>query len=334
LGKLPSGFHKRIISACCAFIAFGAGCLPLGSYAKDDDYPARPIQIIVPYTPGTGADVMSRVLGPLLSANWKVPVITDNRAGASGNIGADLVARAAPDGYTLLSTATAFGTNPALNRRLPFDPVKSFKPVALLAKSALVLVASPELPAKSLRDLIEMAKKEPGKLNYGSPGNGTPQHLTMELLKLEAGIDIVHVPFKGSAGGLTDLMGGHVQVMITALQTAAPFVNSGKLRMLAVMSPERSPAFPSVPTMKEQGFPNVTVETWYGMFAPAATPQPIVTKLNAELNALLTHREVRDLLAKQGMSVVGGPPAALGKLVDEELARWSRVVAASKIAGD
>jgi len=297
-------------------------------------YPSRTVQIVVPYTPGTGADILSRILGPRLAERWKVGVVTDNRAGATGNIGTDYVAKSAPDGYTLLFTATSFGTNPAIHAKLPFDPVKSFTPVALVATSVMTVVVSPKLGVASLREFLDAARSQPGKLHYASPGNGGPQHLAMELLKQETGINLVHVPYKGMGGALNDLVGGHVQAAIVALQTAAPYAQSGKLRMLAVLSAERSPAFADVPTLKELGFPDLEVETWYGLFAPAGTPAEAVATVNAGVNALLGQPDLRELLAKQGMIAAGGPPARLGDLVARELVRWSRVVAAAGIKAD
>ena len=320
-----------------ALILSGLAAAGLNAAANAQDaaaYPNRTVQIVVPYTPGTGADILARSLGPRLAERWKVGVVTDNRVGATGNIGTEFVAKAPPDGHTVLFTATSFGTNPALSAKLPFDPVKSFAPVVLIATSALAVVVHPQLPVKSMRDFVALARRQPGKLDYCSPGNGGPQHLAMELLKLELGINLVHVPYKGAGGALTDLMGGHVQAMVSSLQTAAPFVNSGRLRMLGVMSAERSPAFPAVPTLKEQGFANLEVETWYGAFAPAATPVPVVAKINADINALLQQAEVRELLAKQGMTAAGGPPERFGDLVKRELARWSRVVAKAGIKPD
>jgi len=300
---------------------------PVSPVQAQTAYPNRAVQIVVPYTPGTGADIISRLLGPRLSEAWKVPVITDNRPGATGNIGSDIVAKAAPDGYTLLCVATSFGTNPAINTKLPFDPVKSFTPVAIIATSGLALLVPADLPVKTLREFIEFAQRQPGVLNYSSPGNGGPQHLAMELLKLEARIDIVHVPYKGAAGALADLVGGHVKASVVATQ-------SGRLRMLAVMGAERSPAFPTVPTLKESGFPDMVVDTWYGMFAPAGTPADVVAKVNAELNALLAQPDIREQFAKQGLSAVGGPPARLGDLVKRELPRWVKVVKAAGIKAD
>ena len=329
--KARSGYSTalRLIAGAATVCLFG-----MAGAQEASTYPSRTVQLVVPYTPGTGADILSRILGPKLAERWRVGVVTENRAGATGNIGTELVAKAAPDGYTLLFTATSFGTNPALGHKLPFDPVKSFAPVALIATSAVSVIVNPQLPAKTFREFIDVARGQPGKLYYSSPGNGGPQHLTMELLKLETGIDLVHVPYKGSGGAIADLIAGHVQAMIISLQTAAPYVHGGKLRMLAVMSPERSPAFADIPTTKELGLPNLEVETWYGVFAPVGSPVSIVAKLNAEMNALLRQPDVRELLTKQGMVPAGGPPDRFGNLLKLELARWSRVVAAAGIKAD
>jgi tripartite-type tricarboxylate transporter receptor subunit TctC len=315
---------RRLLAA---FTMFSCGI------AAAQDFPSRTVHLIVPYTPGTGADILARLLGPRLSERWKVAVVTENKAGATGNIGADFVARSPADGYTLLFVATSFGTTPALTR-VPFDPVKSFVPVALVATSGLVVVVNPQLAARSMRELIELVKREPGKLHYSSPGNGGPQHLAMELLKLETGMNIVHVPYKGAAGALADVVGGHVQATIAAVQTAQPHVVSGKLRAIGVMSAARSQAFPEVPSLREQGLPELEVETWYGAFAPAGTPAAVVSTINADLNFLLKDGSVREFLDKQGMAPAGGSPERLGELVKSELARWTRVVNAAGIKAD
>jgi len=314
--------------------ATALGLLVACTGAAAQDYPSRTVTLVVPYTPGTGADILSRLLGPRLAERWKVGVITDNRPGASSMIGAEHVAKSPPDGYTLLCTATSFGTAPALSPKLSFDPEKSFAPTILLATSAVSLLVNPQLPARSMREFIELARKEPGKLYYSSPGNGTPQHLAMELLKQETHIDLVHVPYKASGGAVSDLIAGHVQAMSVPLQTGAPYVHSGKLRMLAVMSARRSSAFPDVPTLKELGLGELEVDTWYGLFAPAGTPAPVVAKLNSELNALLKEPDIRALLEKQGMNPEGGTPERFGALVKTELARWSRVVKTAGIKAD
>jgi len=324
--------YPRLAAAVACMACVWAAAHP--ARAQDTTFPARTVQIVVPYTPGTGADILARTLGPRLAERWKVNVITDNRPGATGNIGTDFVAKATPDGHTVLFTATSFGTTPALTPKLPFDPVKSFAPVSLVATSSMSFVVHPQLPVKSLKEFIALARREPGKLLYCSPGNGGPQHLAMELIKLETKTDLVHVPYKGSGGALTDLMGGHVQAMVVSLQTVAPFVQSGRLRMLAIMGAERSPAFSQVPTLKEQGLANLEVETWYGVLAPAAAPTAAIAKINSELHALLQLPDIREQLAKQGMNAAGGPPDRLGNLVKSELTRWARVVNASKIKAD
>jgi tripartite-type tricarboxylate transporter receptor subunit TctC len=316
----------RGIVALAAALAFGL--------ASAQEFPARTVHLVVPYTPGTGADILARVLAPRLAERWKIAVVTDNKPGATGHIGTEFVAKSAPDGHTLLFIATSFGTTPALKRALPFDPVRSFAPVALVATSGLVVVVNPQLPAHSIRELVELARREPGKLHYSSPGNGGPQHLAMELLKLETGMNLVHVPYKGAAGALADVVAGHVQATIAAVQTAQPHVRSGRLRGIGIMSAERSQAFAEVPTLKEQGLPELEVETWYGAFAPAGTPAAAVSRINDDITSLLNDGDIRAFLAKQGMTAVGGPPERLGELVKRELARWTRVVDAAGIKAD
>ena len=304
-----------------------------GTATAQEQWPSRPIHLVVPYTPGTGADILARVLGPKLSERTKAAVVVDNKPGATGNIGADAVAKSPADGYTLLLTATSFTTNPAL-KPAPFDPVQDFAPVALLATGALGVYVNPQVPAKSMREFVELVRSQPGKLNYSSPGNGGPQHLAMELLKLETHINIVHVPYKGAGGAIADLVAGQVQAMVSALQTVAPHVRSGRLRMLGVMSAKRAEAYPDVPTLKEQGLPDLEVETWYAMFAPAGTPAEIVARLNREMNDYLKEADVRGVLEKQGLMPEGGTPEALGARVKNELARWTRVVKAAGIKAD
>jgi tripartite-type tricarboxylate transporter receptor subunit TctC len=308
---------------CVSVSCFG----PSGAHAQA--YPAKTLAIVVPFTPGTGADLIARSLQPQLAERLKVPVVIENKVGASGAIGTEFVAKSPADGYTLLFTATSHGTLPAMKRSLPYDAVKSFAPVALAATSAMSFVVGPQVPAASMAEFVALARKSPGALYYSSPGAGSIQNLAMELIKIENGMDLVHVPYKGSAGAASDLVGGHVQASVAALQTMAPFVQSGRLRMLAVLSAERSPAFPDVPTMKELGHPALVVDTWYGIFAPAGTPREIVARLNAEVNALLREAQIREAFARQGMTPVVDRPERLAELVQQELARWNRVVASS-----
>jgi tripartite-type tricarboxylate transporter receptor subunit TctC len=316
----------RILLAAIGF------CLAHPALAQD--YPSRPVHLIVPYTPGTGADILARLIGPKLGERWNVAVIAENKPGATGIIGTELVAKSPADGHTLLVVATSFGTTPALKGRLPFDPVKSFAPVSLVATSELAVVIHPQLPARNMREFIDLARREPGKMHYSSPGNGGPQHLAMELLKLETGINLVHVPYKGASGAMQDLVGGHVQATISSVQTAYPLVQSGKLRALALMSAERSPAYPEVPTMREQGLAGLEVETWYGIFAPAGTPAAALQKINSQVDEALRDASVRAALEKQGMTPAGGPPQRLEALVKQELPRWARVVKAAGIKAD
>ena len=270
----------------------------------------------------------------LAAERWVVGVITDNRSGASGNIGADLVAKAPPDGYTLMITATTFTSNPAVTPKTPYDVVTSFAPVALIGTGGVSLSVHPGFPANTLPQFIELIRNAPGKYHYSSPGNGGPQHLSMELLKLEAKLNIVHVPYKNTAGAVTDLLAGHVQAMMLPIHTATPYVRAGKLRMLAVMSTERSAVFPEVPTVNEHGFALPSVETWYAVFAPAHTPAPIVAKLNADLNAVLREADLRESFAGQGIAPASGTPEQLGERVKREVALWSRVVKDAGIKAD
>jgi tripartite-type tricarboxylate transporter receptor subunit TctC len=297
-------------------------------------FPSRTITIVVPFTPGTGADLIARLLAPKLAERLKVPVVVENKPGASGIIGTETVANAAPDGYTLLFAATSHATVPAFNKNLPYDPLKSFSPVALAATNAMAFAVGRDVAAASVQEFVAMAKRRPGELHYSSPGNGTPQHLAMELIKQETGIDVVHVPYKGSAGAITDLIGGRVQATVAAIQTIAGQASAGNVRLLAILSEQRSSAFPDVPTMKELGHPGIVVDTWYGVFAPAATPAPVIARLNSEVNVALLAPDVREALARQGLTPVVDLPDRLMNLVAQELRRWSRVVSAAHIDAD
>ena len=297
-------------------------------------YPNRTITLVVPFTVGTAVDFMARTLGQRMSERWGQAVVVDNKAGASANIGIQAVAKADPDGHTLLMSATSFVTNAAINKRVPYNPEKSFVPVILIASGTMSLLAANGTPARSVQELVAIARKMPGKLNYGSPGNGTPHHLSMELFKRDSGVDLTHIPYKGTAGVLTDIVGGRLDAAFMPFHVAVPYTQQGSMRMLAVLASERSPILPNVPTMREAGFPNVHVEQWYGMHAPAGTPQDIVAKLNAEINSQLALPAVRDALSKQGLNIIGGPPSRLAELVSSEFARWPRIVAEAGIRAD
>jgi tripartite-type tricarboxylate transporter receptor subunit TctC len=306
-----------------------------GAGGAQASFPDKPIRIIVPFTPGTGIDILARTLGQKMGEDWKTAVIVENKPGASGNIGTEAAAKAQPDGYTLLMTASTIVLNRSLFKSIPYDPVKDFAPVAPLAIGRLALVTHPSVAAKSVNEFIALAKREPGKLNYGSPGNGTPHHLAMELFKSWTGIDVVHVPYKGTAGAVSDLIGGQIQVMFLPVHVALPFVTAGKLNMLAAGGTERASATPNVPSLAEAaGVRDIDTDIWYALYAPAGTPKAIIDKLNGEMNALLHAPSTVETLAKQGLQPTGGMPDELERLTRTDLARWSAVVREAKIQPD
>jgi len=306
-----------------------AAALPISSHAQE--YPVRQILFVVPFTPGTVADSLSRMMQVHISQRWGVPVVVENRAGAAGTIGIDSVARANPDGYTYLFTSTAFGTLAAMNPKLPYDPQRSFAPVILMGTSPLSLVVSNYFPANTVKELIAQAKRRPGDLDYASAGTGSVFHLSMELLQHETGTRMVHVPYKGTTGVINDLVAGHVGASMMVFQTAAPLVQSGRLRMLAVMSPQRTQVLPQVPTIVEAGYPNMIVEAWTGVMVPAKTPPAVITKFNGEVNKILALQEVKDQAAKIGVTLAGGTPEILDTLVKKEIKQWTEVVQRAKI---
>jgi len=316
------------LAAACALVAAPQ------AHAQEP-YPTKPIRIIVPFTPGTGIDILARTLGQRMGEDWSTGVVVENRAGASGNIGTEAVAKAAPDGYTLLMTASTIVLNRSLFKTIPYDPVKDFAPVAPLAIGRLALVINPAVGAKTVKELIAFAQANPGKLFYGSPGNGTPHHLAMELFKSSTGVDIVHVPYKGTGPAVQDLVGGQIGVMFLPVHVALPLVEGGKLTMLAAGGTQRSSVTPNVPSLAEAaGLREVDTDIWYGLYAPAQTPRAIVHKLNTQMNALLRNAAVADILGKQGLQPTGGTPEALEQLTQSDLERWARVVRDAKIQPD
>lgn len=297
-------------------------------------FPARTVQIVVPYAPGTTPDALARILAPRLAERLKVGVIVDNRPGATGSIGMAYVARSPADGHTLMFVPSSFAMIPPLYPKLPFDPIRSFAPVMLLATSGLVLVVHPQLPTSSVGELVQLAKRRPGELLYASPGNGSAQHLAMELFKLETSVNIVHVPHKAFATALADLTGGHVQSMISSVQTVHSNIVAGRLRALAVLSAVRDSVLPATPTLRETGVAQLEIDSWYGVLAPAATPATVVARLNSEVAASLQQPDVRESLTKQGLTAAIGSPEQFGALLKTELDRWARVVAAANIRPD
>jgi tripartite-type tricarboxylate transporter receptor subunit TctC len=321
------------ILLACSFALLGT--LGARNAAAQDAYPSKPIKIIVPFTPGTGIDILARTLGEKLGEDWKTAVVIDNRPGASGNIGTEAVAKSPPDGYTLLMTASTIVLNRSLFKSIPYDPIKDFAPVAPLAIGRLALVVHPSVSAKTVNEFIAFAKANPGKLNYASPGNGTPHHLAMEMFKTTTGINVVHVPYKGTAGAVQDLLGGRIDVMFLPVHVALPFVEGGKLNILAAGGTQRASATPKIPSLAEAaGLREIDTDIWYALYAPAGTAKEIVQKLNREMNALLKMPEIGDILSKQGLQTTGGTPEQLEQLTRTDLERWSNVVRDAKIQPD
>jgi tripartite-type tricarboxylate transporter receptor subunit TctC len=307
---------------------------PLATAQGADAYPSKLITIVVPTAAGGGNDAMARIVGQRLAEKLGKPVIVDNKPGANGSIAAEFVARAPADGHTILwGYVATHAINPAL-QKLRYDPVKDFEPIGLVAESPTVLVVTTGGPFKTVPDLVKAAKAKPGAINYASAGNGTAPHLAGEMFKLAAGIDMTHVPYKGSSPGMMDTIGGTTQVMFPSLYTAMPHIQAGKLRALAIAGKKRSPQLKDVPTLDEAGVKDVDVTQWYGLFAPAKTPKPIVDKLNKELNTILAEREVIKKISDQGGDVVTSSPAKLGELVQSEVVRWKKLITTAKITAD
>ena len=295
--------------------------------AATQAYPTRPIRIVVAYTPAGTTDILARIIGQKMNEAWGQPVIVENRAGANGNIGTEYAAKAAPDGHTfLMTTAGPHGINPSLYRKLGYDAVKDFAPVSLVALVPNILVVNNSLPVKDVKGLIAHAKANPAKLNFGSPGAGSTGHLSMELFKSMTGTNLVHVPYKGSAGVLADVMGGQISVVIDNMPPYLPQVKAGKIRALAVTPTKRSPALPDVPTIAEAGVPGYVSSAWFGLVAPRATPKEIVAKLSAETARILQLPDVAPKLAEQGAEPVGSTPEQFDKHIRTEIAKWAKVI--------
>ncbi len=291
-------------------------------------YPTKPIRLIAPFAPGGGADYVARVAGQKISVALGQPVVVDNRGGAGGAIGAELAARSPADGYTLLvGSQGPFAILPALSTRLAYDPIRDFAPVTLVVGFPFVLVVHPTLPVKSVQELIALAQAKPGQLNFGSPGNGSTTHLATELLKVFAKIDVVHVPYKGVAPAVADLLGGQLQFMSGDLSTLMPQVRAGKLRALAITGAKRSPLVPELPTVAESGLPGYEASGWFGVIAPAATPREIVARLSAALVKGIVAADARERLAALGGEVVANTPAEFALRIRDDLAKWKKLVA-------
>jgi len=318
---------RRQIAWLCA-LAMSAPLLSAQDAAKD--YPSRPIKFIVPYPPAGGTDIVARTLNEPLAAVLGQSIIIDNRGGAAGNLGTDIAAKSAPDGYTVLFTLSSHTINPKLYGKLPFDVERDFVPISLAAVIPQVLVANPSVPVNDVKELIALARAQPGKLNYASVGTGSPAHIAGELLKLKTGIDMVHVPYKGGGPAITDTLGGQVQFAFVSLPAALQYVKAGRLKALAVASDKRSVAAPDIPTITEAGI-DCVVNSWYGALAPAKTPPPIVAKLQAAFAKVLAMPEVREKLLAQGAEATSSTSAEFERLIKEELAKWDYVIREARI---
>ncbi|HWI79914.1 MAG TPA: tripartite tricarboxylate transporter substrate binding protein [Ramlibacter sp.] len=310
-------------------LAAAAGAGP----ASAESYPSRPIKLVVGFPPGGINDIVARIVGQKLSESLGQPVVVDNRAGAGGTIGADSVAKAKPDGYTLLlGSVSNIAMAPSQYKALPYDPTKDFTPVALLASAPNILVVNSSLPIKSVKDLIALAKQKPGQISYASAGNGTSNHLTVELLKVLADIDLVHIPYKGDTPAITDVIGGQVPMMFPTLPVALPHIKSGKLRAIAVSSAKPTSLMPGVPTVAESGgLPDFEVSVWVGILAPAGTPKDIVERLSTELTKIVRLPEIKEKLASLGAEPATMDPARFAGYIKSETAKWSKVAQAAKI---
>ena len=318
---------KILLPALCLGAALAAGA----AAAAEPAYPSRPIRIIVPQSPGASTDLTARLVAQGLSDAWKQPVIVDNRPGSSGIAGSELVARAAPDGHTLMVIASSFAINPALGRKMPYDSVRDFTTVSQLSKFPNMLGANPSAPFKTLQDVLAAARAKPGQINYASAGVATGTHMTVELLKYMAKIDLLHVPYKGGTPAMTATMGGQTQLVVSTSVGMLPHVRAGKLRGIAITSPKRSAGAPDIPTFAESGVPGYEHEPWNGMFAPARIPKAILAKVNAEVARTLQSPDVRKIFERDGADVVASSPEQFGAALRAEIDKWMKVAKAAGI---
>jgi tripartite-type tricarboxylate transporter receptor subunit TctC len=315
--------------------ALAAALLSLpGLAAAAEAWPSQAVKIVVPFSPGTGMDILARTVQPKLAQAWHQPVVVENKPGASGNVGANLVARAAPDGYTLVMGASTLVINTALYADMPYDPLTDLAPVGLAANASLMLVAHPKTGFRTAAQLIAAAKQHPGQYVYASPGIATPHHMAMELFKNRAGIDLVHVPFSATGPAVTQLLGGEVPLMFLPVHVAIAHVKAGRLNALATGGARRSPLAPEVPTLGELGLRDADTDIWYALWAPAHTPPEVIAKIDDELRSALSQPDVREALSRQGMQVLTSTPAELAERERAEAARWSQIVKAAGIKAE
>jgi tripartite-type tricarboxylate transporter receptor subunit TctC len=314
-------------SIAAAFLLVGVMVMPL--FAQT--YPNKPIRRILPMAVGGPTDILGRIVGQKLAERLGQPFVTENRPGAGGNIGVEIAAKAGPDGYTILFTSTALATSPSLYKKLNFDPIKDLAPIALVAESPNVVLVHPSLPVKNLKELVEYAKKRPGKLNFSSGGIGVTTHLAGELFNILANTKIVHVPYKGGGPALTALIGGEVDMQIIGPSVALPQIQAGKVRPLAVLTPERLPSLPNVPTAKEAGIENFEVTSWFGILVPAGTPPEIIARLNAEWVKIAAMPDTKEKMQKAGFEPMSGTPDQFAEFIKTEITRWANVIKEANI---
>ena len=329
----PSNLQRRRVVRALSIAATGIG-LPWTAQAQSAAYPDKPVRFVVPYPPGGGTDVIARIVQERFQALLGQPVLIDNKGGAGGSVGTELVARAAPDGYTVLFTLSSHTINPAIFPKLTFDTVKDFESVGLVASLPQILVANPQVPANTIAELVALAKAKPDSLAYASVGNGSPGHLAGELFKLRTGTQMTHIPYRGGGPAVTDVMGGQVPLLWVSIPAAAQFVKAGKLKPLGVSTLKRSAAFPDVPTLQEAGIADFEVDSWYAMFVPARTPKPVIERLNKALNSIVGEPAIREKLLAQGAEGVGGTPEALTRTVAAELPKWAKLAKDASIKAD
>ena len=318
----------RAITAAVLVLVSGS------TFAQASAYPDKPIRFVVPYPPGGGTDVIARIVQDRLRAALGQSIVIENRGGAGGSIGTEVVARSAPDGYTVLFTLSSHTINPAIFSKLSFDTARDFEPVGIVCSLPQILVANPQFPANTVQQLIAMAKEKPGSLAYASVGNGSPGHLAGEMMKIRTGTQLTHIPYRGGGPAVTDVVSGQVPLLWVSIPAAAQFVKQKQLKAFAVSTLKRSAAFPDVPTMQESGISDFEVDSWYAMFVPAKTPRAVVDRLNAALNTVLTEPEIREKLLAQGSEAVGGTPEQLGAVVNAELPKWAKLVKDAGIKAD
>ncbi len=324
--------HAAYALVLGAAVLCGANIQARAQQTQAQNYPVKPLRIIVQYGPGSTIDIIARIIGPKMHEGLGQPVIVENRAGAGGAIGMEVAAKAAPDGYTMTVGATGpLVINPLLTAKSPFDPVRDFTAVSQVAQGPAVLAVHPSIPARSIKELVALAKARPGQLNYGSPGVGTSPHLAGELFQMVSGTRMVHVPYKGNAEAITDLIGGHLSIVYTGVPPVAALAKAGRVRLLATTGTTRLPGMPDLPTMAEAGLPGAEVAIWYGIVVPSATPGFIVSRLNQEVNRLGGLADVRERFLQQGIEAKTGTAEAFAALVRDELVKWGKVIRTANI---